>query len=83
MLVDDVVRKEIANFQLDGTAWYDGISWIPRRDMVDADRDKAYEIVFAKLLENARNRGYKDPYVHHNGNGHYLVVDRTQETRTP
>lgn len=75
MTVDEVVEKEIATFQNNGTYWYDGISWIPRADMVDADRDAAYERVWAQLVENGRNLGYKEPYVHHNGNGHYVVAD--------
>lgn len=82
MTVDEVVSKEIEGFaKPNGLAWCDGISWIPKTQLNDADRDAAYEKVFAALLENGRKFGCKDPIVHHNGNGHYVVCERNPKDK--
>jgi hypothetical protein len=73
--VDEIVADQVAAFQADGLAWYDGMSWLTAEVASAADRDAAYERVFAKLIENGRAAGMRDPVIAHAGNGHYAVVE--------
>lgn len=76
MTVDEIVVAQVASFQADGLAWYDGISWLMIKDASVADCDAAYKRVFARLIENGYSAGMRDPVIAHAGNGHYAVVER-------
>lgn len=74
--VNEIVEEAIASFQAGGLYWYDGVSWLTERDITSADRETVYERVFARLIANGREAGMCEPHIHHNGNGHYVVVSR-------
>lgn len=74
-ILDEVVDAEIASFRDGGLYWYDGLSWLTEQEITSGDRESAYGRVFARLLDNGRASGMLTPYIHHNGNGHYVVVE--------
>lgn len=82
MTLEEVVNEEIKRITDNwsrghGLVWYDGISWHP--ELSNEDADEAYRQVFAFLRENGRKYGVKDPIIHHNGNGNYVVCERDTE----
>ena len=79
MTVDEIVAAQVASFQADGLAWYDGISWLTAKDASATDCDAAYVRVFARLIENGRSAGMHDPVIAHAGNGHYLIMEQRSE----
>ena len=73
--LEEIVDEEAASFRAGGLYWYDGLSWLTEQEIASADREAAYERVFARLLDNGKTAGMIAPHVHHNGNGHYVVVE--------
>ena len=70
--VEEVIAEEIDSICVN--YWYDGISW--EHHLTNEERERAYEAVFAEMLRVGRYElGMVEPYVHHNGNGHYVVAD--------
>lgn len=74
MTADEAIAKTLP--PENGLIWYDRITWVPRSELNDFDRDKAYTHVFSALIEQGYIHGLKDPVIHHQGDGWYVVRER-------
>lgn len=77
LTVSDVVSREISRFEVDGGGcrWHDAVSWIPRTELRSADRELAYQQIFAAMISRARRLGAVHPVIRSSGTGCFLAVD--------